>query len=411
MHFTTTPLGGQTRYLDDKRSICMKFCCISIAFFFTFLQAQTVSGTWVGEVWQAGSTDTFSYQIQLQQQGEAITGEAYTKHNGGEIEARFLLSGRLNNDQLTLQEIEQLSPDAPQWCLKYIQLHVKANEIAGEWTATGCKPGLMSLRRTGPITKERPFSYIGRWTGYLDQSDRNHGFYFELSLAADGTGTSHIVSEGAGGEATHALTWSADDNKLQFAESEVIDRTEGAWRWCIKHATLLYDRQAASYQLEGDWSGHIEGTDVASGGCAPGQLHLTKPVLTDTVRAHIAPQTDIYTADTKRAIRVDRVIKVQAELIRIKVWDNGIVDGDVLTLFLNGKRILKNYRVNKRKWSIPVDILEGENLLILHAEDLGDISPNTVAVSIDDGVKEQVVIMSSNLDESGAILIQPFELE
>ena len=110
-------------------------------------------------------------------------------------------------------------------------------------------------------------------------------------------------------------------------------------------------------------------------------------------------------------MKIDKVIQVQSKKLRIKVWDNGTVDGDFVTLLLNGKKILDNYRVDKRKWSIPVEILEGDNFLILHAEDLGDISPNTVAVSIDDGVKEVIIVMSSNLDVSGAILIKPFRFE
>jgi len=51
------------------------------------------------------------------------------------------------------------------------------------------------------------------------------------------------------------------------------------------------------------------------------------------------------------------------------------------------------------------------NYLILHAEDLGDITPNTVAVSVDDGVKEQRIILSSNLRESGAVMIRQFQID
>ena len=58
-----------------------------------------------------------------------------------------------------------------------------------------------------------------------------------------------------------------------------------------------------------------------------------------------------------------------------------------------------------------MQVQPGENLLILHAEDLGDIVPNTVAVGIDDGIEMQTIILNSNLAESGAILIQPFARE
>ena len=37
-------------------------------------------------------------------------------------------------------------------------------------------------------------------------------------LKQDGTGTSHIISEEAGGEATHAVAWQMENGKLQFQD-------------------------------------------------------------------------------------------------------------------------------------------------------------------------------------------------
>ena len=87
------------------------------------------------------------------------------------------------------------------------------------------------------------------------------------------------------------------------------------------------------------------------------------------------------------------------------------VDGDIVTVFLNGELLFEKYRVTKHKYAKVVKLKPDDNYLILHAEDLGDISPNTVAVSIDDGVKEQIIILSSNLSESGAIMIKQFKIE
>ncbi|MCB0639083.1 MAG: hypothetical protein KDC54_20780, partial [Lewinella sp.] len=302
------------------------------------------------------------------------------------------------------------TPSAPQWCLKYLHLSVPADgyTLGGNWTAEGCQPGGLRLRRPGVYEEEVAFAYPGRWTGHLSQSDREYGFYFEMILAADGTGTSHIVSEGAGGEAVHDLRWQENADGLSVTEYQVQERTDPDWKWCLKSLELVLARKDEQHQLTGDWEGYLEDKDPTTGACAPGRLFLSKPVLTRTVIEEITPQTSQYTESTGREVQVDRVLRVRSESLRIKVWDNGIVDGDIVTLFLNGERIVEQYRVSKRKWSIPVDVHAGENLLILHAEDLGDISPNTVAVSIDDGVEEQVIILSSNLAESGAILIQPF---
>jgi hypothetical protein len=118
-----------------------------------------------------------------------------------------------------------------------------------------------------------------------------------------------------------------------------------------------------------------------------------------------------YETKTKRDVDVERVLEVKSKTVRIRVWDNGTVDGDVLSLFLNGDQILKNYRVTRQKHETIVKLDKPTNFIILHALNVGTISPNTVAVSVDDGVQEQVVIISSNLDKSGAIMIREFTVK
>jgi len=197
---------------------------------------------------------------------------------------------------------------------------------------------------------------------------------------------------------------------LSFRESEVMQKDDPRWPWCIKTGTLVYRREDNRLVLEGDWEGYIEGHDMESGACASGGLYLEKPVLSrEVVQVQEAIEAP-YQSEKHRKIKVQRVLEVSKPNIRIKIWDNGTVDGDVATLFLNGDRILHNHRVSKRRIGIPVSLQQSDNFLILHAEDLGDIRPNTVAVSVDDGEREQVIILSSNLEESGAVMIRQFRV-
>jgi len=383
---------------------------LHIALFMTNLQSQSITGDWEGIVWQPNSQDTFQYRLHIEQNGNAVFGQATSISSDGLTKATFQISGHINNKQINFQEIKQLSPASPQWCLKFVKATFLSNgNLSAHWTASGCKDGQMLLKNKNSSIQESTISYTGRWTGHLSQSDRPYGFYFELILKEDGTGSSHIVSEGAGGEADHQLIWEEKNGGLVFTESHVKTRTQPNWKWCLKSAKLILSKHHKNYELKGDWEGYIEGKTPQTAACAPGTLFLTKAIETKTTTQKNNTHADNYTQATQRPVRVDRSIQVQSKNIHIRVWDNGIVDGDILTLFLNGKRIIKEYRVNKRKWSIPVDILDGENLLILHAEALGDIPPNTVAVAIDDGIEEQVIVISSNLKESGAILVQPFE--
>lgn len=379
------------------------------------LRAQLPAAVWKGELTQTGGQDTFSYELHLQEQPGGLSGTAFSVNPAGDT-AQFAVRGSWDGERMLLQEIKQERPEQPRWCLKYVKLDLGMDalgrsRLVGSWQAQGCRPGTLWLYPVD-ATLAATDSPLGRWTGYLDQADREYGFFYEFELAVDGTGRSRIVSEGSGGIATHALRWTQDTvlQLIRITELEVVEKTDPNWPWCIKQAELTWDRQDGRHTLSGNWSGFIEGYALRGdqGTCASGKIYLEKPILQLATRQKVEDKATVYEKEHGRKLRVDRVIQVSSPKLRIRVWDNGTVDGDIVTIFLNGKQLVKDFRVSKRKWSIPVSLTEAENLLIIHAEDLGDITPNTVAVSIDDGKKEEVLVISSNLSVSGGILIQPF---
>lgn len=393
----------------------------ALILFFTGIQVlfgQSFDGQWTGIAFQAGQADTFRYELVLTVTDKGVSGTACSVLESKGTRACFELTGLVKEGgRLLLQEWRQTEPKTPKWCLKQINLTLdKSGVLNGSWTATGCQPGLMRLHRAGTAKtglEEIPFAFAGRWAGDLSQSDRNYGFFFELELQPDGTGISRIDSEPNGGTATHHLTWKTNEagDRIRITESLVATKTDPNWRWCIKEMALDLKKEDGRFLLSGGWEGFIEGYTPSTGACAPGNIYLEKPILTREINESAAGFTLPYQEAENREVKIDRVLRVSQPKIRLKVWDNGTVDGDVVTLYLNGEQILKNYTVSKRKWSIPISLSQKNNFLILHAEDLGDITPNTVAVSIDDGVKEEIIILSSNLAESGAILIQPFVVD
>lgn len=385
------------------------------------LSAQGLSGRWEGYITQDGKTDTFWYQVDLQPVKTAYSGTSYSQTRDGTASATFQFSAYLDGDQLILQETKQVEPSKPKWCLKYATLALEQfpfkDRLHGRWKADGCTPGGMVLeRRKNPVEKTAeeviPPVITGKWTGSVSQSDREYGFYFEMELGKGAKGQSYIVSEDNGGSAFHRLEWRYDSifQLLSFKELEVSSKTDERWRWCIKSGTLSFRREPSRLVLEGDWSGFIEGYGQETGPCANGRVYLEKPILTRSIVQEHSMVERPYEIETKRKIKLARVLEVQNSSIRIKVWDSGTVDGDVATLFLNGERILKDHRVGKHRMGIPVKLSQEDNFLVLHAESLGDIPPNTVAVSVDDGVKEQIIILSSDLRESGAVMIRKFRV-
>ena len=106
----------------------------------------------------------------------------------------------------------------------------------------------------------------------------------------------------------------------------------------------------------------------------------------------------------KRDIEVQKVITVGAKILKIAVWDNERVDGDKISLSLNGRWILRNYEIVKEKNNFEIELIPNQvNQLVFFAENLGTIPPNTSAINIQYEGYDKTHIMRSNLDKSGSI--------
>lgn len=387
----------------------------------TLLGQQEFGGTWTGVITQENKSEGFFYQLDLLQNGVEVAGKAYSKTADETKTGIFEVAGIIENNQLVLQEIVQVAPENETWCMKHLRLTLSDNQssilLGGNWTADGCTPGKVRLQQTKkPTPSPSPIStstidLTGNWAGSLSQSDRDYGFYFEMNFPdASNKATSYIVAEGNGGGCQHALTYTLNENNFQFSETTILKKDDPNWKWCIKSGQLTYRKESDKHILEGNWSGFIEGLDMASGACASGTVYLEKPILGEAIELG-STNMSVYEVNQERTVKIARTLKVASPNLKVRVWDNGIVDGDILTLFLNGNMLFDHHKVTKNKRAVNVELIEDTNLLILHAEDLGDIKPNTVAVSIDDGIKEQILILSSNLRESGAVMIKQFEME
>jgi len=380
------------------------------------LSGQDFSGQWQGVLTQPGGASAFSLQVDLVQNGATLSGQARSVGADTSMQATFQVSGWIEGkDSVFVQDVQQLAPESPAWCLKLLSLHWINNQddyqLVGTWSANGCDGGVVRLQRVGnQMTEEEitlPFTPVGKWTGQLSQSDRDYGFYFTLDLEQDGTGTSYIVSEGSGGEAYHQLAWGYDSvsRTLTFTESKVLERTIPDWKWCIKEARLSRQPGLDAYRLEGTWEGQIEGTNDRLGRCAPGDIRLEKPILTTIIRRSI-DTLDALPELKERPIHIARTVEVKGQNIKLFLWDNGMVDGDVVSVYLNGQRLLDQYRVRKGRAELRIKLRKGPNFLVLVADDLGSTPPSTVALSLHDGEREHKLVIRSDQRESGAVLIK-----
>lgn len=107
----------------------------------------------------------------------------------------------------------------------------------------------------------------------------------------------------------------------------------------------------------------------------------------------------------KRNSDVIKTIEIDNKTFNVDLYDNGEIDGDSISLFFNGKLILSHKRLSDKAISLKLNIDEtrDENELIMYAENLGTIPPNTALMVVHDGDNRYEVRISSDLKKSGVI--------
>lgn len=189
---------------------------------------------------------------------------------------------------------------------------------------------------------------------------------------------------------------------------------------CIKTATLDFYKAGSKMFLEGDWKGIGHKTDVA---CIPGRIRLSKVMDEDlameeaqTVNVNfiqkegVSSEVKIKNKKIKklrdRKVEEGHNIEVTNRSFSITVYDHQRDDGDIISLNYNGKWILREYRIDHSRYKLDVYLDKDEkmpNYLVLYAHNLGEVSPNTVAVEIDDGSRVQRFILNSDMKTSDII--------
>lgn len=114
------------------------------------------------------------------------------------------------------------------------------------------------------------------------------------------------------------------------------------------------------------------------------------------------------TTYTERKKAVPQAVDVTADSLVLSFYDNGVVDGDVISVYLNGEPIIANAKLleaaTKKTIHLPSSVDSVELLLV--AETLGSIPPNTGLVVVLDGVSKYQLHFSADLQTNAAIVFR-----
>ncbi|HEX4875303.1 MAG TPA: hypothetical protein VFV31_01445 [Chitinophagaceae bacterium] len=111
---------------------------------------------------------------------------------------------------------------------------------------------------------------------------------------------------------------------------------------------------------------------------------------------------------TERQNVVQQEIEVESDSLLLNIYDNGEIDGDMVSIFYNQKLILFNQKLTHKsiKMNLVLDSSLQVNEISMFAENLGLIPPNTALLILDDGKNQYQIRVSSSLEKNATIRIK-----
>lgn len=130
------------------------------------------------------------------------------------------------------------------------------------------------------------------------------------------------------------------------------------------------------------------------------------PELIEIPQKKIVPKTiDIPTQTRSRKNELIKTLVVVNEDITIKLYDNGEVDDDTISVYLDDRVVISNKRLSAAPITLKIKMDEEntDHVLIMVAENLGRIPPNTSLMIVNDGDKRYEVRITSTEQKNAMI--------
>lgn len=108
-----------------------------------------------------------------------------------------------------------------------------------------------------------------------------------------------------------------------------------------------------------------------------------------------------------RINKVMDVINVEEEDLAVQLYDNGQIDGDTVTVTFNGEVLAYKKGLSAKPITINIKVKAGvDNELVMYAENLGAIPPNTALMVVWVDGKRYEVNISSDEKKNGSIIFR-----
>ena len=100
-------------------------------------------------------------------------------------------------------------------------------------------------------------------------------------------------------------------------------------------------------------------------------------------------------------------IETEAGNIKIDLFDNGEIDGDTVTIYHNNKLVVSHKRISQNPVTLNIMVNRDQphHELVMVADNLGSIPPNTSLMIVTAGAKRYEVFISSTKQKNAKVVL------
>ncbi|MGV8878033.1 MAG: hypothetical protein ACOH2A_03275 [Sphingobacteriaceae bacterium] len=263
-------------------------------------------------------------------------------------------------------------------------------------------------------------SLKGLWHGYITADGIDKTGFYAINLDDQQgdllAGKSYLNRPDLMADAHNVLQFigTLNKNKVKITELKIL--TENLpidIVTCIKFGSLEYSRKNNAEYLTGRWNGYAED----GGYCLPGTVFLMKYVpskdnvmdsIPEFIKADIKKNAGIKPLFLKTELTPPVIIQVNNSVVRFELYDYMKQDNDTVSVYFNRNILLNKIAVTKKvkKFNVRLNKNSDLNEFILHAENLGQIPPNTSTLTVIDGKKRYRISIETTLQKSAVIYLR-----
>ncbi|AZQ43787.1 hypothetical protein [Nonlabens ponticola] len=118
--------------------------------------------------------------------------------------------------------------------------------------------------------------------------------------------------------------------------------------------------------------------------------------IADSVKQRLN-ESSFFNVNKRQGLKGGETLNVlwNSKVAYLEIWDPGTVDGDAMSISLNGKTLEKSYAPKKSKRKIPLILDKDQSKLTLIALTEGTEPPNTAQIRLTDGNGKEISMLSS----------------